>query len=31
MLCEGEREATEEEVAVLEAEHDPFLPGDGEG
>ncbi len=31
MLCEGEREATEEEVAVSEAEHGPFLPGDGEG
>lgn len=31
MLGEGEREATEEEIAVLEAEHGPFQPADGEG
>lgn len=31
MLEEGEREATEEEIAALEAEHGPFLPADGEG
>ena len=31
MLGEGERDATEEEIAVLEAEHGPFLPPDGEG
>lgn len=31
MLGRGEREATAEEIAVLEAEHGPFLPADGEG
>jgi len=31
MLREDEREATEEEVAALEAAHGPFLPADGEG
>lgn len=31
MLAEGEREATEDEIAVLEAEHGPFQPADGEG
>ena len=31
MLSEGEREATDEEIAALEAEHGPFQPADGEG
>jgi hypothetical protein len=31
MLAEGEREATEEEIAALEAEHGPFQAADGEG
>lgn len=31
MLGKDERDATEEEVAALEAEHGPFLPADGEG
>lgn len=31
MLGEDEREATQEEVAALEAEHGPFQPADGEG
>jgi hypothetical protein len=31
MLGKNEREATEEEIAALEAEHGPFLPADGEG
>lgn len=31
MLGKAERDATEEEIAVLEAEYGPFLPGDGEG
>jgi hypothetical protein len=31
MLGKGERNATEEEIAALEAEHGPFLPVDGEG
>jgi hypothetical protein len=31
MLGKGEREATEEEIAVLEAEHGPIQPADGEG
>jgi hypothetical protein len=31
MLGENEREATEEEIAALEAEHGPFLPADDEG
>jgi hypothetical protein len=31
MLCEGERDATEEGTAGMEAEHGPFLPGDREG
>jgi hypothetical protein len=31
MLGKGERDATEEEIAVLEADHGPFLPADGEG
>jgi hypothetical protein len=31
MLREDEREATEEEVAALEAAHGPFPPADGEG
>lgn len=31
MLGEDEREATEQEVAALEAENGPFLPADGEG
>jgi hypothetical protein len=31
MLGGGERDATEEEVAALEAESGPFLPADGEG
>lgn len=31
MLGKDEREATEEEIAALEAEHGPFQPADGEG
>jgi hypothetical protein len=31
MLAEGEREVTENEIAVLEAECGPFQPADGEG
>ncbi len=31
MLGKGERDATEEEIAALEAEHGPFMPSDGEG
>jgi hypothetical protein len=31
MLSEGEREATDEEIAALEAEHGSFQPADGEG
>ena len=31
MLGEGERDATEEEIAALEAEHGPFLSADSEG
>ena len=31
MLGKDERDATEEEIAALEAEHGPFLPADGEG
>ncbi len=31
MLGEEEHEATEEEIAALEAKHGPFLPADGEG
>jgi hypothetical protein len=31
MLARGEREATEDEIAALEAEHGPFQPADGEG
>jgi hypothetical protein len=31
MLGKEERDATEEEIAALEAEHGPFLPADGEG
>ncbi|HET7588839.1 MAG TPA: hypothetical protein VFK14_01450 [Solirubrobacterales bacterium] len=31
MLAAGEREGTEDEVAVLAAEHGPFQPADGEG
>ncbi|MGE5283040.1 MAG: hypothetical protein ACM3N0_12120, partial [Chloroflexota bacterium] len=31
MLGEGERDATEEEIAALEAENGPLLPADGEG
>jgi len=31
MLAEDEREATEEEIAAIEAEHGPFLPADNEG
>jgi hypothetical protein len=31
MLGEGEGDATEEEIAALEAEHGPFLTPDGEG
>lgn len=31
MLGKEEREATEEEIATLEAEHGPFLAPDGEG
>jgi hypothetical protein len=31
MLGEDESEATEEEVAAVEAAHGPFLPADGKG
>lgn len=31
MLEEGEKDATDEEIAAAEAEHGPFLPADGEG
>jgi hypothetical protein len=31
MLAKGEREATEDEIAVLEGEHGPFQLADGEG
>lgn len=31
MFARGEREATEDEIAVLEAEYGPFQPADGEG
>jgi hypothetical protein len=31
MLGEGERDATEEDIAALEAEHGPFQPAGGEG
>jgi hypothetical protein len=31
MLGKDERDATEEEIAALEAEHGPFQPVDGEG
>lgn len=31
MLDKDEREATEEEIVTLEAEHGPFQPMDGEG
>lgn len=31
MLGEGERDATEEEIAALGAAHGPFQPADGEG
>jgi hypothetical protein len=31
MLDEGERDATEEEIAALEVEYGPFQPADGEG
>lgn len=31
MLGEDERDATEEEIAALEAEYGPFQPADGEG
>ncbi len=31
MLSEGEREATDGEIAALEAEHGPFQPAGGEG
>jgi hypothetical protein len=31
MLSEGEREATDGEIAALEEEHGPFQPADGEG
>ena len=31
MLAKGEREAIEDEIAVLEAEHGPFQAADGEG
>lgn len=31
MLGKGERDATGEEIAALEAEHGPFLAADGEG
>jgi hypothetical protein len=31
MLGKDERDATDEEIAALDAEHGPFLPADGEG
>lgn len=31
MLGKNERDATEGEIAALEAEHGPFLPADDEG
>ena len=31
MLGKNERDATDDEVADLEAEHGPFQPADGEG
>jgi hypothetical protein len=31
MLGKDERDATDEEIAALEAEHGPFQPADGEG
>jgi len=31
LLGKDELDATEEEIAVLEAEHGPFQPADGEG
>jgi hypothetical protein len=31
MLGKDEREATEEEIAALGAEHGPLLPADGDG
>lgn len=31
MLDDAERDATDEEIAALEAEHGPFLPSDHEG
>jgi hypothetical protein len=31
MLGEGERDATAEEIAAIEAAHGPLLPPDGEG
>ena len=31
MLGEGERDATAEEIATIEATFGPFLPLDGEG
>jgi hypothetical protein len=31
MIGEGEREATTEEIAALEAVYGPFLSADGEG
>jgi hypothetical protein len=31
MLGKDEREASEEEIAALEADHGPFQPADGEG
>jgi hypothetical protein len=31
MLGKDERDATEQEIAALEAEHGPFQPADGEG
>ena len=31
MLAKDEREATEDEIAILEAEHGPFQIADGEG
>jgi hypothetical protein len=30
-LVRGEREATEDEIAALEAQHGPFQAADGEG
>jgi hypothetical protein len=31
MLAKNERDATEDEIAALEAEHGPLLAADGEG